>query len=113
MPPEPLSDQSTNNSMQQQAPKTSNVTHSEATVPPAEPNSTKTDDSEPYEPTVDVEEGERQNDVPQVKEFSVDASKNPDYNFPQDEPVPEDEVEEELPAKPITPVHTESKKKSK
>lgn len=83
-------------------------------MPPAEPNPSKTGDFDllTSEPPGDVEEGERQNDMPQVEEVSVDATKNPDYNFPQDEPVPEDEVEEELPAKPVTPVHTGSKKKS-
>ena len=127
MPPEPVSDQSTvtNDSAQQQPPKVVNdgtdCTH-EVKVTPAEPKSPKTDDVDllSSEQKGDIEEAEKQDDTPQV-EVSVDASRNADYNFPQDEPVPEDEVEEEIPAKPLEEempvkpvalVPTGSKKKS-
>ena len=123
MSPEPLSDQSINDSAHQQPLKAMNDgTDREVTVSPAESKSPKTDDFAPpsYEQTGDMEEVEKQDDTPQV-EVSVDASRNPDYNFPQDEPVPEDEVEkeipakqleEELPAKPVALMPTGSKNKS-
>ena len=107
MPPEPLSGQSTNDTAQQQSPKAMNDgTDREVTVSPAEPKSLKTDD---YTPPSSKQTG----DMEEV-EVSVDASKNLDYNFPQDEPVPEDlpEVEEKMLAKSVALMHTGSKKKS-
>ena len=60
-----------------------------------------------------MEKDIKQDDTPHV-EVSVDASKNSDYNFPQDEPVPEDlpEVEEEVFTTSMTPINAGSKVKS-
>lgn len=84
--------------------------------PAAEPKPPKTEKFGPpsSEQTGDMEEDKKQDDTPHV-EVSVDASKNPDYNFPQDEPVPEDlpEVEvEEVFTMSMPPMKTGSKVKS-
>ena len=116
--PEPHSDQSTNDSAKLQPPKFINDDTADREVaksPAAEPKSPKSDDVEPpsSEQEGDVEENEVQNDMPHV-EVSEDAPRNPDYNFPQDEPVPEDlpEEEEEMPAASVTMMQTGSKMKS-
>ena len=118
MSPEPHSDQSANDSAQLQPPKFINddtADREAAKSPAAEPKSPKSDDVEPpsSEQEGDVEEDKVPIDMPQVK-VSEDASRNPDYHFPQDEPVPEDlpEEEEEMPATSVTTMHPGSKMKS-
>ena len=115
---EPPSDQSTNGLAQQQRPKETNdgTDHKVTVSPAADPKPPKTEKFSPTssEHTGDMEEDKKQDDTPHV-EVSVDASKNPDYNFPQDEPVPEDlpEVEvEEVFTTSMPPMKTGSKVKS-